>query len=71
MYNGQTRKNETSRKYSMKRFWQIWKHALGSFDAEDGYNPRNENAIAIIRTSIVLINMLCGILIMINILKAW
>jgi len=22
----------------MKRFWTIWKHALGSFDEEDGYN---------------------------------
>ena len=29
----------------MKRFWIIWKHALGSFDEEDGYNKRNENAI--------------------------
>jgi hypothetical protein len=50
----------------MKRFWQVWKHALGSFDEEDGYNPRNENAIALIRTSIVLTNLLCAIVIIIK-----
>ena len=44
---------------------------MGAFDEEDGYNPDSENAIAIIRTVIVGINILCGILIMANILKDW
>ena len=33
----------------MKRIWTVWKHALGSFDVNDGYNKRNENAIGIIK----------------------
>ena len=56
---------------NMKRLWQVWKHALGSFDEEDGYNKRNENAIALVRTIIVGINLFVGIVIVINILKGW
>ena len=56
---------------NMKRFWIVWKHALGSFDEEDGYNRRNENAIALVRTIIVGINLFVGIVIVINILKGW
>jgi hypothetical protein len=55
----------------MKRLWIVWKHALGSFDEEDGYNRRNENAIALVRTIIVGINLFVGIVIVINILKGW
>ena len=55
----------------MKRFWIVWKHALGSFDEQDGYNKRNENAIAFIRSLIVLLSLVCGILIMANIVHNW
>ena len=55
----------------MKKYWQIWKHSLGAFDEEDGYNHENENAIAIIRSTIVGLNLLCCVLIMLNILKDW
>ena len=41
----------------MKRGWVILKHALGSFDEEDGYNKRNENAIGLIRFLIVFTMM--------------
>ena len=51
--------------------WNIWKHALGAFDEEDGYNPQNEHKIAVIRTLIVGVNIACTILIMINILRTW
>lgn len=51
--------------------WNIWKHALGAFDEEDGYNPENENKIAIVRTIIVGINLWVGIMIGINILISW
>jgi len=55
----------------MKKIWIIWKHALGSFDEEDGYDPQNENRISVIRTFIVLSNLICVWLLMINILIQW
>ena len=55
----------------MKKLWTIWKHALGSFDEEDGYDATNENGISVIRTFIVLTNILCAYLIMINIFIGW
>ena len=55
----------------MKRFWVIWKQALGSYSEEDGFDPRNDNAIAFIRTGILFINLVCAILIMANIINNW
>ena len=55
----------------MKKIWIIWKHALGSFDIEDGYDAQNENRISVIRTFIVLSNLICVWLLMINILIQW
>jgi len=55
----------------MKNQWEIWKHALGAFDEEDGYNVKNENKIAIVRSLIVLLNVAVGILIMANIINNW
>jgi|TARA_B110000444_G_scaffold260696_1_gene308755 hypothetical protein len=55
----------------MKKIWMIWKHALGSFDEEDGYDAQNENRISVIRTFIVLSNLICVWLLMINILIQW
>ena len=52
----------------MKKFWIAWKHALGSFDEEDGYDKTNEHTISIIRSFIVLSNLLCAYVIMYNIL---
>ena len=46
-------------KYDRRSWWSIWKHALGSFNENDGYQPRNENIIAIIRSFIVLSNLCC------------
>lgn len=54
-----------------KSNWEIWKHALGSFDEEDGYDATNENSIALIRSIIVGTNLLCAYLIMINIVYTW
>jgi hypothetical protein len=53
----------------MKRFWQVWKYALGSFNDED--TAPVEDQITVIRTVILLINLLCAILIMANIIKGW
>lgn len=55
----------------MNKAWTIWKHALGSFDEEDGYDPKNENYVAVIRTLLVLVNVLVAVLITANILKDW
>jgi len=53
------------------KLWTVWKHALGSFDEEDGYDVTNENRISVIRTFIVLSNLVCVYLIMINIIVGW
>lgn len=55
----------------VNKIWTVWKHALGSFDEEDGYDAQNENRISIIRTFIVLSNLTCVYLIMINIVRSW
>lgn len=55
----------------MKRMWTVLKHALGSFDEEDGYNKRNENAIGIIRSLVVLTNLICALFIMANVVNNW
>ena len=55
----------------VKNFWTIWKHALGSFDKEDGYDAINENKISVIRTFIVVSNLLCAYLFMANIIIGW
>jgi hypothetical protein len=51
--------------------WQIWKHALGSFSEQDGYEKKNDNAITYIRTFIVVSNLICAYVIMANIIVSW
>ena len=29
----------------MRRLWTIWKHALGSYSEQDGYEPKNKRLI--------------------------
>lgn len=53
----------------MKKIWNIWKYALGSFNDED--TAPVENQITIIRTIILVINLMCAILIMTNIIIGW
>ena len=53
------------------KLWTIWKHALGSYSEEDGFDPTNDNAIAIIRTSILMVNLICAFLIIANIIYNW
>jgi len=55
----------------MRTVWTVWKHALGSFDEEDGYDPKNENWVAVIRTVLVLSNLACAYVIMWNIIRTW
>lgn len=53
------------------KLWTVWKHALGSFDEEDGYDEANEDRISYIRTFIVISNLICVYLIGINIILGW
>ena len=53
------------------KLWNIWKHALGSYSEEDGYDPSNDDTVAYIRTFIVGLNMLCGFMIIANIIVGW
>jgi len=55
----------------MRRMWTIWKHAIGSFDEEDGYDVNNEDYVAIVRTFIIGLNVLCAFFIITNIIKGW
>ena len=55
----------------VKGNWKIWKHALGSYSEEDGFDPANDNAVAVIRTAIISINLTCAILIMANVVHHW
>jgi len=55
----------------LKKIWIIWKHALGSYSEEDGFDPANDNAIAIIRTLIVISNLVCAYVIIWNIIRTW
>ncbi len=55
----------------MNKIWTIWKHALGSYSEQDGYDPTNDNAVCIIRTIILLVNLVCAIFIMSNIIHNW
>ena len=55
----------------MREIWTIWKHALGSFDEEDGYDVKNEDYVGIIRTVILAINVLCAVFIMLNVVHNW
>ena len=55
----------------MKRFLVIWKHALGSYSEEDGFDPRNDNSIAVIRSLILLINVVCAGFIIANVINNW
>ena len=53
----------------MEKLWTIWKYAIGSFS--DDKTADYDNYVAIIRTIVILINVLCAILIMANIIKNW
>lgn len=55
----------------MRKFWTIWKHALGSYSEEDGFIPENDDYVAIIRTTILLVNVICAMFIIANIIHNW
>tara|TARA_Y100001970_G_scaffold90096_1_gene113556 strand:+ start:640 stop:813 length:174 start_codon:yes stop_codon:yes gene_type:complete len=55
----------------MRRFYKVIKHALGSFNTEDGYEKELENKIAAVRIFLVGSNLLCVWVIIVNVIRGW
>ena len=55
----------------MRRFYKVIKHALGSFNSEDGYEKELENKIAAVRIFLVSSNLLCVWVIIANVIRGW
>jgi hypothetical protein len=51
------------------KLWTIWKYTIGSFS--DDKTEDYDDIVAILRTGIVLINVLCACMIMANIVRNW
>ena len=52
-----------------KKIWTVWKYAIGSFS--DDQTEEYDNVVAIARTFIVGINVICSFFIMANIIHNW
>ena len=55
----------------MRELWVIWKHALGSYSEQDGYDPTNDDIVGMIRTGILLVNIICAFFIVANVVHNW
>ena len=53
------------------KIWTVWKHALGSYSEQDGYNPNNDDVVGIIRTFIVFVSIITCFFIIANIGHNW
>ena len=53
----------------MKKLWTIWKYAIGSFSDEQ--TAEYDDVVAIARTFIVGINVICAFFIIANIIVGW
>ena len=53
----------------MKIVWTIWNYAIGSFSDEQ--TEEYDNVVAIARTFIVGLNVICALFIIANIIKNW
>jgi len=51
------------------KVWTIWKYAIGSFSDEK--TAEYDDIVAILRTIIVIINVVCAFFIMTNIVHNW
>lgn len=54
---------------TIKKLWNVWKFAIGSFSDEQ--TAEYDNAVAVARTFIVLINVVCACFIIANIIRNW
>lgn len=66
LFRSETKKNMEK---SMKKFWTVWKYAIGSFSDEQ--TEEYDNAVAVARSFIVGLNVVCAFFIIANIIKGW
>ena len=55
----------------MRRFYKVVKHALCSFNVEDGYDKKHEDEIAAVRIFLVCSNLICVWVIIANVISGW
>tara|TARA_B100000686_G_C16200540_1_gene670359 strand:+ start:410 stop:577 length:168 start_codon:yes stop_codon:yes gene_type:complete len=53
----------------MKKLWTIWKYAIGSFSDEQ--TAEYDDVVAIARTILVGLNVVCALFIIANIIVGW
>ena len=53
----------------VSKFWTIWKYSIGSFS--DDKTEDYDNYVAVIRTFVVLVNVVCAFFIIGNIIHNW
>jgi len=53
----------------IRNLWTVWKYAVGSFS--DERTKEHDNTVAIIRTVIVVVNVLTCLIIVANIIHNW
>ena len=53
----------------MKKLWTTWKYAVCSFS--DEHTEEYDDIVAIVRTFIVGLNVICALFIIANIIKNW
>lgn len=53
----------------LNKIWNVWKYSIGSFSDEQ--TAEYDNPVAVVRTIIVSVNVMCAMFIMINILRNW
>jgi|TARA_A100001011_G_scaffold63968_1_gene64489 hypothetical protein len=53
----------------LRKAWNTWKYAVGSFSDEQ--TEEYDDVVALVRTFIVGVNVICAFFIMANIIKGW
>lgn len=53
----------------MNKLWTIWKYTIGSFS--DDKTADHDNAVAVLRTVVLLIHLICAVFIVANIIHKW
>lgn len=60
---------KTVKRKRLNEVWRIWKYAIGSFSDEQ--TEQYDDIVAIVRSVIVGVNLLCALFIVINIMRNW
>ena len=60
---------KTAKRKRLNEVWRIWKYAIGSFSDEQ--TEQYDDIVAIVRTFIVSVNVICALFIMMNIIRNW